>query len=116
METYKISFGGNPVTLIGTHLHVGDQAPVFSVLDSNLQSVSSETWKNKILILSVFPSVDTPVCALQKQTNPLIPETFSVAYEKRRYTCTPCAVWVWSLWTALTVQRAIGPSTPELCA
>ena len=67
METYKISFGGNPVTLIGTHLHVGDQAPVFSVLDGNLQSVSSETWKNKILILSVFPSVDTPVCALQNK-------------------------------------------------
>lgn len=65
MDNYPISFGGQTVTLIGTHLQVGDKAPQFSVLDSNLQSVSSENWKDKILVISVFPSVDTPVCALQ---------------------------------------------------
>lgn len=67
MDNYPISFGGQTVTLIGTHLQVGDKAPQFSVLDSNLQSVSSENWKNKILVISVFPSVDTPVCALQNK-------------------------------------------------
>ena len=67
MDNYPITFGGQPVTLIGTHLQVGDKAPRFSVLDSNLQSVSSDLWKDKILILSVFPSVDTSVCALQNK-------------------------------------------------
>lgn len=67
MENYKISFGGNPVTLIGTHLQVGDKAPRFSVLDSSLQAVSSDLWKDKVVVISVFPSVDTSVCALQNK-------------------------------------------------
>lgn len=65
MSDIKISFGGNPVTLLGTHLKVGDKAPEFTVTDSSLKPVSSELYKDKIRIISVFPSVDTSVCALQ---------------------------------------------------
>lgn len=65
MDNWKITFGGHPATLFGTHLAAGDRAPVFEVTDQNLQSVSLTQFKDRNLIISVFPSVDTPVCALQ---------------------------------------------------
>ena len=65
MDNWKITFGGQPVTLVGTHLLPGDRAPRFEVLDGNLQPVASTQFKDKTMIISVFPSVDTSVCALQ---------------------------------------------------
>ena len=65
MDNWKATFGGKPVTLVGTHLAVGDRAPHFEVIDRNLQTVSSNQFKDKTMIISVFPSVDTSVCALQ---------------------------------------------------
>ena len=65
MDNWKITFGGQPVTLVGTHLLPGDRAPRFEVLDGNLQPVASTQFKDKTMIISVFPSVDTAVCALQ---------------------------------------------------
>ena len=65
MDNWKITFGGQPVTLVGTHLPPGDRAPRFEVLDGNLQPVASTQFRDKTMIISVFPSVDTSVCALQ---------------------------------------------------
>ena len=65
MDNWKITFGRQPVTLVGTHLLPGDRAPRFEVLDGNLQPVASTQFKDKTMIISVFPSVDTSVCALQ---------------------------------------------------
>ena len=61
----KITFAGNPVTLAGTPVKVGDKAPVFTVADATLQPVSSDRFDGKVRIISVFPSIDTPVCSLQ---------------------------------------------------
>lgn len=66
MET-KVNFGGNPVTLAGTHLKAGDKAPEFTVAGADLQPVSSRQYDGKVRIYSVFPSVDTPVCSLQNK-------------------------------------------------
>lgn len=63
----KVCFGGKPVTLVGTQRKVGDKAPVFTVVGSDLQPVSSELFRNKVRIYSVFPSVDTSVCSLQNK-------------------------------------------------
>lgn len=64
MET-KVTFAGNPVTLLGTPARVGEQAPLFTVIDAALQPVSSDKFNGKVRIISVFPSVDTSVCSLQ---------------------------------------------------
>lgn len=61
----QVNFGGNPVTLSGTHRNVGDTAPEFTVTGPDLQPVDSERFRGKVRIYSVFPSVDTPVCSLQ---------------------------------------------------
>lgn len=57
-----VTFKGNPVTLLGPALKVGDQAPEFRVVDTNLGAVTLADTKGKIRIISAVPSVDTPVC------------------------------------------------------
>ena len=60
-----VTFKGNPLTLIGTEIRVGDQAPEFQVLGAGLSTVKLSDAKGKVRILSVVPSVDTPVCDAQ---------------------------------------------------
>jgi thiol peroxidase len=57
-----ITFMGNPLTLIGNEVKVGDIAPDFVVLDNNLSPVTFSSFHSKICILSSVPSLDTPVC------------------------------------------------------
>jgi thioredoxin-dependent peroxiredoxin len=65
MTTRKVTFGGNPVTLIGSSISVGDAAPNFNVIDESLKSINLSDFKGKIKLLSIFPSIDTGVCSLQ---------------------------------------------------
>ena len=61
----KVTFGGNPVTLLGDAARPGNIAPDFTVVDSDMKPVKLSDFNGKIKILSVAPSVDTPVCANQ---------------------------------------------------
>lgn len=63
----NITFGGNPVTLVGNPLQVGDRLPDFNLTALDLSNVSSRDLKLPALIL-VFPSVDTSVCSLELLT------------------------------------------------
>src|SRR5438045_7736423 len=56
---------GNPLTLIGPQLEVGDHAPDFSVVDGSLSPVNLEKTGNHVRTISVVPSLDTPVCDAQ---------------------------------------------------
>src|SRR5438093_13715195 len=56
---------GNPLTLIGPELQVGDHAPDFTVVDGTLSPVNLEKTGSHVRIISVVPSLDTPVCDLQ---------------------------------------------------
>jgi len=58
----KITFKGNPVTLVGPELKAGDAAPDFSVVDNALAPVNLASYEGKIKIISAVPSLDTPVC------------------------------------------------------
>jgi len=59
------TFQDNPLTLIGVELKVGDKAPDFQLIDTGLKSVTLSDSKGKIRLVSVVPSIDTPVCDLQ---------------------------------------------------
>ncbi len=61
----KVTFQGNPVTLIGKETKKGDNAPDFTVINNELKPISLSDFDGKIKILSVFPSVDTGVCSKQ---------------------------------------------------
>src|SRR5215469_3212823 len=56
---------GNPLTLIGPELKPGDAAPDFTVTDNNLKPVSLKDTGSSVRIISVVPSLDTPVCDAQ---------------------------------------------------
>lgn len=60
-----VKFGGADVELLGTHVKVGDSAQDFSALGMDLKPVSLSDFKGKVRILSIFPSIDTPVCSMQ---------------------------------------------------
>ncbi len=59
------TFKGNPLTLIGPELRPGDDAPDFNAIDSGLQPVNLAATGNTVRIVSVVPSLDTPVCDAQ---------------------------------------------------
>ena len=61
----QVTFSGDPVTLIGDEIKVGDQAQDFTVLANDLSERSLSDYKGKIKLISVVPSVDTGVCAQQ---------------------------------------------------
>ena len=60
-----IVFKGNPLTLIGPALKAGDKAPDFSILSNELKEHHLNDFTGKIKVISVTPSLDTPVCDLQ---------------------------------------------------
>ncbi|MCP3175491.1 thiol peroxidase [Desulfuromonas sp. KJ2020] len=57
-----ITFKGNPVTLVGPDVKVGDKAPDFRVVDGTLQPVTLADSKGKVRLITVVPSLDTGVC------------------------------------------------------
>ena len=57
----KVTFQGNPLTLEGTQVKVGDTAPDFTVVDNDLNPFKLSDTKGKRVFLTV-PSLDTPVC------------------------------------------------------
>ncbi|MDU1442376.1 MAG: thiol peroxidase [Clostridium cochlearium] len=63
----NITFKGNPVTLVGTQLKIGDKAPDFTVVDNNMEDFSLKNTKG-VRIISAVPSLDTPVCDLETKT------------------------------------------------
>jgi thiol peroxidase len=60
-----VTVQGNPLTLIGPDLKEGDKAPDFTVLDGELKEVKLKDFSGKVKVISVTPSLDTPVCDIQ---------------------------------------------------
>ena len=57
------NFKGNPVKTNGELPKVGSQAPDFKLVKGDLSEVSLSDFAGKKLILNIFPSIDTGVCA-----------------------------------------------------
>ena len=60
-----ITMKGNPLTLIGPELKAGDLAPDAVLTANDLSEVKLSSFRGKKVIISVVPSLDTPVCDLQ---------------------------------------------------
>jgi thiol peroxidase len=60
-----ITMGGEPMTLVGKEIKVGDKASDFTALKTDLTPYSLKDAEDKIKIISVVPSLDTGVCELQ---------------------------------------------------
>jgi thiol peroxidase len=57
-----VTFKGNPLTLLGQEIKVGDRAPNFQVVDKAMQPTTLESFRGKVKIITAVPSLDTPVC------------------------------------------------------
>ena len=60
----KITFNGDPVTLVGEQVKVGDTAPDFLVVDNTLKDLTLSDTKGKRIFVTV-PSLDTSVCDME---------------------------------------------------
>ena len=60
-----VTMKGNPLTLVGKGVKVGEAAPDFTALDNGLAPVKLSAFRGKVCILSSVPSLDTPVCDLE---------------------------------------------------
>ena len=66
-----VTFKGNPLTLVGDELVPGAKAPNFDLHcygPDGMQHVKRDDFLGKPLIVSVVPSLDTPVCQVQTKT------------------------------------------------
>lgn len=61
MET--TAFKGTPVHTCGHLPHTGSQAPRFTLTRGDLTELRSEELKGRRIVLNIFPSLDTAVCA-----------------------------------------------------
>jgi thiol peroxidase len=60
----QITFKGNPIHTCGSLPAVGSQAPDFCLTGTDLADLSLQHFLGKRLVLNIFPSVDTGVCAM----------------------------------------------------
>ena len=59
----KVTLKGNPVNTSGNLPSKNTQAPDFTLVKSDLGKLTLSELKGKKLILNIFPSLDTSVCA-----------------------------------------------------
>ncbi len=60
-----ITMKGNPLTLLGPDVAVGQKAPEATLVANDLSEVKISSFFGKKLVISVVPSLDTPICDLQ---------------------------------------------------
>ncbi|WP_374350842.1 thiol peroxidase [Chitinimonas sp.] len=59
-----VTLRGNPIPVNGEFPAVGSSAPAFSLVAADLSDVTLESYAGKRKILNIFPSIDTPTCAM----------------------------------------------------
>lgn len=67
MEKQKrtVTMKGNPLTLVGNEVKVGQPAPDFEVIANDMSSVKLSSFKGKVRIICSVPSLDTSVCDIE---------------------------------------------------
>lgn len=64
-RTGLVTIHGNPLTLLGPALKVGDPAPDFTLVTNDLAPATLADYAGKTLVLSAVPSLDTPTCDME---------------------------------------------------
>jgi thiol peroxidase len=64
-RTGIVTMRGNPLTLVGSEVKVGEPAPDFVVLSNDLAPVELSSFAGKICVITSVPSLDTPVCEIE---------------------------------------------------
>ncbi|WP_028579510.1 thiol peroxidase [Desulfogranum japonicum] len=59
----QITLKGNAIETVGTLPATGDAAPAFTLVKTDLSEATLAEYAGKQIVLNIFPSIDTPVCA-----------------------------------------------------
>ncbi len=65
MSQHKVLFAGGDMELLGNEIKVGAKAPEFAGVGVDMKPVNFKGGDGNIYVLSIFPSIDTPVCSMQ---------------------------------------------------
>ncbi|MDB5108438.1 MAG: tpx [Candidatus Binatus sp.] len=57
-----VTMRGNPLTLVGPEIKVGDKAPNFQLTGKDMKPATLDQFKGKVKVITTVPSLDTPVC------------------------------------------------------
>lgn len=63
-----VTLGGNPVNTVGDLPAVGSPAPSFTLAGADLSDVTPDAYRDKKVVLNIFPSIDTATCATSVRT------------------------------------------------
>lgn len=75
----KVSFKGEEFLLLGAFPSVGDKAHDFTLVGADLSDISLSQFAGQKLLLNIFPSIDTDVCATSvRKFNQLASQTANV--------------------------------------
>lgn len=61
----QVTLKGNPITLVGEPVAVGQDAPNFTLQLADMSDATLETHAGKVRIICAVPSLDTPVCDIE---------------------------------------------------
>jgi len=59
----KITLKGNEIDTVGALPAVGSDAPEFTLVTTDLSEISLKDYRGKSVVLNIFPSIDTGICA-----------------------------------------------------
>ncbi len=59
----QITHKGKPVTTYGHLPEIGERAPHFELIKSDMNVATLQDFKGKRVIMNIFPSIDTHICA-----------------------------------------------------
>jgi len=60
-----VTIHGNPLTLVGKELSIGDPAPDAELLDNSSNPIKISSFQGKVCVILSVPSLDTPVCDME---------------------------------------------------
>lgn len=64
-RTGIITMHGNPLTLVGNEVNIGDMSPEATLLDNDLNPVTISSFRGKICVISAVLSLETSVCDIE---------------------------------------------------
>ena len=64
----NITLKNNPISTNGNLPNIGEEAKDFSLIGKDLQKVTLNDFKGERIVMNIFPSVDTGICAISVKT------------------------------------------------
>ena len=64
----NITLKNNPITTCGNLPNIGEEAKGFSLIGKDLKEVTLNDFKGVRVVMNIFPSVDTGICAISVKT------------------------------------------------